>query len=117
MATWDDFLTAADADARAAFERIHRVAKEVVPDAVDGTSYGMPALLHRGKGLLGFRVAKGHLSIFPFSAGPVEALSDQVAGMDVSKGTVRFTADKPPSDDLVRQIVQLRVREIEARTR
>ena len=96
----------------------HPAVKEAILQAAqDGTSYGAPALLLRGKGLLGFRVSKAHLSIFPFSAGPVEALADRLAGMDVSKGTIRFTADSPPPDDIVRDVVRLRVQEIEARTR
>src|SRR5690606_38967283 len=45
------------------------------------------------KALLGFRVAKHHDSIFPFSAEVVAAVADDLDGFSVSKDTIRFTAD------------------------
>ena len=34
----------------------------LVPEAEDGTSYGVPAFIYAGRPLLGFRAAKKHLS-------------------------------------------------------
>ena len=115
MGAVDDFLGTLDPDARAAFERILRVAMEVAPSAEQGKSYGLAALRLEGRPLLGFRVAKQHLSVVPFSATAVDAVRDRLEGFDLSKGTVRFTADKPLPDDAVRELVQARIAEIERR--
>jgi uncharacterized protein YdhG (YjbR/CyaY superfamily) len=72
----------------------------------------MAALRYRQKPLLGFRAGKQHLSIFPFSSDVVDAVSERLTDHELSKGTVRFTAAEPLPDEVVRNIVRLRVDEI-----
>ena len=115
MGAVDDFLGTLDPDARAAYERILRVADEEVPGAEQGTSYGVPALKLDGCPLLGFRVAKTHLSVFPFSSTAVDTVRDRLEGFDLSKGTIRFSAEEPLPDDAVRALVRGRIAEIERR--
>jgi uncharacterized protein YdhG (YjbR/CyaY superfamily) len=108
----DEYLDSLDPATGAAFGRLKDLAVHLVPEAEQGTSYGMAALRYRGKPLLGFRAAKDHLSIYPFSSEVVEAVRDRLAGFEVSKGTVRFTAATPLPDDIVRDIVRRRAAEI-----
>jgi uncharacterized protein YdhG (YjbR/CyaY superfamily) len=108
----DDFLEELDAAPREAFGHIVELATAVVPSAEQGTSYGLPALTYRGRPLLGFRVARRHLSIFPFSAAVVDGVRERLPGFDLSKGTIRFTADEPLPDEVVREIVRLRAAEL-----
>jgi uncharacterized protein YdhG (YjbR/CyaY superfamily) len=112
VAVVDEYLEGLDEPTRVAFERLRDVALEVVPDAEQGKSYGMAALRHRGKPLLGFLAAKQHLSVFPFSTEVVDAVRDRLDGFDLSKGTIRFTVDNPLPDDVARDIVRLRAEEI-----
>jgi uncharacterized protein YdhG (YjbR/CyaY superfamily) len=112
MPAVDDYLASLDAPARAAFERILGVAMAAAPGAEQGTSYGMAALIHQRKPLLGFRAAQRHLSVFPFSPAVVEAVRDRLSGYGLSKGTIRFTTGTPLPDDVVRDIVRHRVAEI-----
>lgn len=108
----DEYIAGLDEPVRFAFERLRDVALEVVPDAEQGKSYGMAALRHRGKPLLGFLAARQHLSVFPFSPEVVDAVRDRLTGFDLSKGTIRFTVDHPLPDDVARDIVRLRAQEI-----
>jgi uncharacterized protein YdhG (YjbR/CyaY superfamily) len=112
MADVEDYLATLGADDRAVFARVVAVARELAPDAEEGTSYGMAALRWQGKPLLGLRAAAKHLSVFPFSPQAVEAASGLLAGHALSKGTVRFTAAKPLSDEAVRELVRFRMGEI-----
>lgn len=112
MPAVDDYLATLDEPEHRAFERVRDVALEVVPDADQGKSYGMAALRHRGKPLLGFLAAKQHLSVFPFSPEVVDAVRERLDGFELSKGTIRFTVDNPLPDDVVRDIVRLRAKEI-----
>lgn len=112
MTPVDDYLAGLDDPERVAFGRVLAAALEVVPDAEQGKSYGMAALRHRGKPLLGFLATKKHLSVFPFSPEVVDAVRDRLAGYDLSKGTIRFTVDTAIPDDVVRDVVRLRVQEI-----
>jgi uncharacterized protein YdhG (YjbR/CyaY superfamily) len=113
----DDYFGELDAPARAVFERIRTLAMDVVPEAEDGTSYGMAALRYKRKPLLGFRAAKDHLSVFPFSPRIVDAVRDRLAGFELSKGTIRFTVARQLPDDVVRDVVRLRMDEIAGTTR
>ncbi|WP_394554472.1 iron chaperone [Agromyces sp. MMS24-JH15] len=103
---------------RAAIERIHARALELVPDAVEGTGYGMPALVYRGRPLVSVRVAKAHIGYYPFSPAVVDAVHEDLdaGGFDWSKGTVRFSAGHPLPDDLVDRLILLRRDEIAAAT-
>ena len=113
MGAVDEYFASLDTSARTAFEHIRQVATEVAPAAEQGTSYGMATLTHENRPLLAFRVAKHHLSIFPFGAAPIDAVRDRLGDFDLSKGTIRFTAAKPPPDDVIRDLVRLRIAEIE----
>jgi uncharacterized protein YdhG (YjbR/CyaY superfamily) len=117
VTTVDDYLGGLDEDSRAAFERVRAVATEVVPEVGQGRSYGMAVLTYRGKPLLGFAAAAQHLSVFPFSPAAVDRARDRVPAARVSKGTLRFTADAPLPDDVVRDVVAWRRDEIEGSAR
>lgn len=108
----DDYFDGLDAPTRATFEHVRSLVMDQVPEAEQGTSYGMAALKYRHKPLLGFLAAKQHLSIFPFSSRIVDAVRDRLTGFELSKGTIRFTAARPIPDEVVRDIVRLRVEEI-----
>jgi uncharacterized protein YdhG (YjbR/CyaY superfamily) len=112
MSAVDDYFDGLEASSRAAFEHIRNLATEVVPDLEEGTSYGMATLKYRQKPLLAFRAAERHLSIFPFSSQVVDAVRDRLTGFELSKGTIRFTVATPPPDDVVRDIIRLRMAEI-----
>lgn len=109
----DDYLAGLEPPVAAAFRAVVTVATELAPDAEQGTSYGMAALRHKGKPLLGFRLAAKHLAVFPFSPQAVEAAAAELDGFDVSKGTVRFTVDRPLPASAVRALVRARIAEIE----
>jgi uncharacterized protein YdhG (YjbR/CyaY superfamily) len=111
MAAVDDYFKSLDAPTRAAFEHVRDLVMTEVPDAEQGTSYGMAALRYRGKPLLGFRAARDHLSIFPFSPQAVDAVREDLTAFDISKGTIRFSAAYPLPDDVVRRLVRSRVAE------
>ena len=62
--------------------------------------------------MLGFRAAKKHLSLFPFSPAAVEAVADRLEGFDLSKGTIRFAPAQPVPDDVLLALIEARQREI-----
>jgi len=109
----DDFLDTRDPEVRAAFARIVEAAQASVPQAVQGLTYAMPALLYRNKGLVAFNEGKSFLSVYPCSGWVVEQVADQLPNHSLSKGTIRFTVDNPIPDDVLTSIIRLRRKEIE----
>jgi uncharacterized protein YdhG (YjbR/CyaY superfamily) len=110
---FEEFLAgASDADRPVLQAVVDRVAA-VAPTATEGRSYGLPAFRYKDKPLVGLAIAKKHLSLFPFSATVVAALQPQLSDFDVSKGTIRFTAEHPIPDDLLTAIATARMQEID----
>jgi uncharacterized protein YdhG (YjbR/CyaY superfamily) len=115
MSAMDEYLDGLSPEQKASLTRVREVVERVVPDAEEGVSYGMPAYMYDGRPLLGFRAAKRHLSVFPFSPAAVEAVKHRLEGFDLSKGTIRFTPDRPVPDDVIADLVRARKEEIAAR--
>jgi uncharacterized protein YdhG (YjbR/CyaY superfamily) len=111
----DEYLNGLPPEQKAALGRVRAVVGELEPEAEEGESYGMPAFLYAGRPLLGFRAAKKHLSVFPFSPAAVEAVADRLEGFDLSKGTIRFSPDRPLPEDVLADLVRARKEEIAAR--
>ncbi|MET1063992.1 MAG: DUF1801 domain-containing protein [Arthrobacter sp.] len=112
MGSVDDALAAMPEPARGALQRVIGIARQGAPDAVDGVSYGMPALKVHDKPLIGVTASAKHLSVFPFSAEVVAAVAPRLEGFSLAKGTIRFTPDRPLPADVVAEIVRLRLLEI-----
>lgn len=108
------FLAELQGPARQIIARGYDIARAVVPGCTEGISYGLPALKLAGKPLVAFTVSTKHCSLFPFSAAVVAAVAAELGEFSLSKGTIRFTPDKPVPDELIERIVRLRAAEIAA---
>ncbi len=98
---------------RQVLEHLADLVRDLVPDAVEGMSYAMPAFLYRGKGLLAAMDTRKHLAIYPYSGSVLPELADRLAGFDWAPGTLRFQPDAPPDDELVIDIVERRRAQID----
>lgn len=114
MGTVSDYLATVDEARRPALARVVDRAHELVPDLQEGTSYGMPVLLYRGKGLLSAMATAKHLAIYPHSGGPVRVVAPLLDGFSLSTGTVRFTVAQPIPDDALDLLILTRRDEIDA---
>jgi uncharacterized protein YdhG (YjbR/CyaY superfamily) len=108
----DDYLGGLDVSTRAAFEHIRNLVMDLVPEAEQGTSYGMATLKYQQKPLLAFLATTHHLSIFPFSPQVVDSVRERLTAFELSKGTIRFTVAVPLPDEVLRDIVSQRMEEI-----
>jgi uncharacterized protein YdhG (YjbR/CyaY superfamily) len=104
MTVIDDYFAKVEPPQRKELERIRRIVKDVVPEAVEVISYGMPGFKYKGRYLVSFAAFKGHMSLFPGSA-PVESFKKELSGYKLSKGTIQFTLDKPLPDDIIKAII------------
>jgi uncharacterized protein YdhG (YjbR/CyaY superfamily) len=117
MGEVSDYIAALEGTERDVIERIRARAVALVPEAVEGVSYGMPALRYRDSPLLSVMAAKQHIGLYPYSPPVVSAVSAELGDYSWSKGTIRFTPEHPLPDSLVDRIVLLRRDEIDAAKR
>jgi uncharacterized protein YdhG (YjbR/CyaY superfamily) len=110
----DSFLATQPAEVRTALERLRQVIAAAAPDAVESINYGVPAFKYRGHPLVSFGAGKNHCALYVQSPAVMDTHRDALAGLDTSKGTIRFTPDDPLPDDLVIKLVRARIAETDA---
>ena len=108
----DAYLAALPDEQRTALEEVRRIIKGAAPEAAEAISYGIPGYKHKGKPLIHFGAAKNHCAIY--GAAVAESDKEQLKGYDISKGTIRFSPDKPLPTALVERLVRARMQEIDA---
>jgi uncharacterized protein YdhG (YjbR/CyaY superfamily) len=107
--THDEYLSALSPEKRAALEKLRKAIRSAIPKAEECISYGIPAFRLQGKFLIAYAAAANHCAFYPGST--VQALKRELKDYDISKGTIRFSTEKPLPDSLVRKLVRLRVAE------
>ena len=85
---------------------------EIVPEAEQCISYGIPAFRLNGKVVASFAAFKNHLSYFPHSGSVLPELTDDLVGYTTSKGTLQFAVDKPLPKALVKKLIAVRRRQL-----
>ena len=108
--TIDEYLAALSDDKRAALERLRRTIRAAAPKAEECISYQIPAYRQNGM-LVGFGATAKHCAFYLMSSSTVAAHKDELEDYDTSKGTIRFQADNPLPDALVRKLVKARIAE------
>jgi uncharacterized protein YdhG (YjbR/CyaY superfamily) len=108
----DRYLAELDEPKRSTLEALRTSVLEVVPEAEQGISYGMPAFKVGGKTVAGFAAFKNHLSYLPHSGSVLSSLGDEVAAYETSKGALWFPVDKPLPKRLVKKLLAARMREL-----
>jgi uncharacterized protein YdhG (YjbR/CyaY superfamily) len=108
------FLDALPPPQRRALEHLRQTIIAAAPEAEEYVGYGVPAFRQNGA-LVSFGAAKHHCALYVQSPAVMEALAGNLEELDTSKGTVRFTPDKPLPDELVTRLVQARLAENAAR--
>jgi uncharacterized protein YdhG (YjbR/CyaY superfamily) len=111
MTVVTDYLASLPQPAKGVVEHMYAVARELAPDATEELSYAMPAFKYRGKGLVAVMVNKDFLSLYPFGA--VAKLGLDLSAYECTTGSIHFSIDHPVPDDLLRQIIAARMRQLE----
>jgi len=112
-ATVDGYLATMPAGTRAKLESIRRTIRETAPEATEKIAYGIPTFVYHGN-LVHFAGYANHIGFYP-GASAVRRFSDELQAYETSKGTIRFPVAEDVPLDLVRSIVEFRVRENQAR--
>jgi uncharacterized protein YdhG (YjbR/CyaY superfamily) len=105
----EDYLARVPPIQRRALEQLRRTIKSVVPDAVEVISYQIPTFKLNRRMLVSYAAFNEHCSFFP-GAGPVDVHEDELKSFATSKGTVRFTPEKPLPAALVKKLVKTRIK-------
>jgi uncharacterized protein YdhG (YjbR/CyaY superfamily) len=113
IANVDEYLAQVPEPARTTLAKIRAAIRSVVPEgATEGISYGMPMFKYHGI-VCGFAAFTDHCSLFP-TAAVIDTFRDELSNFKLSKGTIRFAVNKPPSIALIKKMVKARIAKIES---
>lgn len=111
----DAYLASCPPAVRPLLEQLRQLIRKAAPQAVECIKYQMPTYVQHGN-LLSFGLYKTHIGLYPIPAGDA-AFQVAVAPYRAAKSTLRFPLTKPLPLALIRQIVQFRVAENQAKAR
>jgi uncharacterized protein YdhG (YjbR/CyaY superfamily) len=104
----DEYIAGFPDDIREILEKIRLTVKKAAPDAEEAIKYGMPTFVLNGN-LVHFAAFKKHIGFYPTPQG-IEEFQEELSAYESGKGSAQFPLDKPIPYDLIRRIVELRVR-------
>lgn len=111
----DAYLARQPDNARAVLDQVRAAIRSALPEAEECISYGIPAFRCKAGVVIFYAGWKRHFSLYPSSEAVLTGCGDALAGLVISKGTIRFPLDAPVPTALIGKIAALRGAEVEAR--
>ncbi len=109
VSTVDDYIAGFPAEVQKRLQTVRALVREIAPNATEVISYGMPTFKEGGT-LVHFAAFKKHIGLYGAS-GAAEAFKDEIGTNKTTKGSIQFPSDRPLPVELIRKIVEFRVRE------
>ncbi|MDR0516294.1 MAG: DUF1801 domain-containing protein [Fibromonadaceae bacterium] len=109
MKTIDEYIKAFEPKIQKTLNEIRSYIKTIAPEATEKISYGMPTFYLNGN-LVHFAAFKEHYGFFPSPSG-IDAFEKELAPYRTGKGTLRFPLDKPIPWNIIKKVVQFRIKE------
>lgn len=84
---------------------------EIVPDAQELVSYGMPAFKVDGTIVAGLLSNKKHVGYYPFSGSVLHLFEKELATFKTTKSALHIPIDKPLSKTLLNKLIKARIKQ------
>ena len=109
-ASVDEYIAGFPDDVRKILEDIRRTIRKVEPGFQEAIRYGIPTFQWNGKNVIHFAGYKNHVGVYP-APRESEEFREELSAYKGGRGTVQFPLSEPIPHDLIRRIVEFRVRE------
>jgi len=101
----DDYISNFPKETQIILEKIRSTIIEVLPEAEERISYGIPTYTMPVGNIVHFGGYPKHIGVYPGS-GAITNFADQLKDYETSKGTIRFPLDEPIPYDLIEKITR-----------
>jgi uncharacterized protein YdhG (YjbR/CyaY superfamily) len=109
--TIDEYLSRLKPEQRAVLEQLRQTIHAAAPGAEEYIGYGLAGFKFNGRPLVYFGAWEKHCALYAASPRTQKQFQKELKGFDVSKGTIKFTPEKPLPMTLVKKLVKARVAE------
>ena len=82
---------------------------EIVPDAQEVVSYGMPAFKYQGNVVAGILNNRNYVGYYPFSGSVLSVLKKELRNYTQTKSALHVPLDKGISKSLIKKLIQVRI--------
>ena len=106
-----EYVAGFSGEIRQRLETICKIIEDLAPAAEGKISYNMPAYFYPGR-LVYFCAFKNHIGLYPASMAVFAAFKEELRPYKQSgRGTIQFQHGEPLPADLIRAIVEFRLKE------
>ena len=102
--TVDEYIASQDEAVQPKLREIRAILQAALPDAQECISWSMPTY-RKGRNIIHFAASKKHLGLYP-GGEATTVFSEELEGIDVSKGTIRLPYDKELPAELITKIAK-----------
>jgi uncharacterized protein YdhG (YjbR/CyaY superfamily) len=109
--TVDEYLALTSPAERVVLEKLRKTIHAAAPGAVEYIGYGLAGFKFNGRPLVYFGAWENHCALYAASPAIQKQFQKELKGFEQSKGTIRFTPEKPLPVALVKALVKARIAE------
>ncbi|MGZ6267953.1 MAG: iron chaperone [Candidatus Limnocylindrales bacterium] len=110
VSTIDEYIAEFPAGTQKLLAEVRALIKAAATGATECISYAIPTFDLNGRHLVHFAGYARHIGFYPIPTG-MEAFKEELKPYKQGKGSVQFPLEQPLPKDLIRRIVEFRVRE------
>jgi uncharacterized protein YdhG (YjbR/CyaY superfamily) len=107
--TIDEYIAEFPPETRKVLEEVRALIAATAPGATETISYAIPTFDLNGGHLVHFAGYAKHIGFYPTGSG-IEAFKEELKPYKHAKGSVQFPLGQPLPTDLIRRIVEFRVK-------
>ncbi len=112
MDNWSKYLDSLTSQQKDIIQKVLEIAIRISPDSTAEMPYGVPGLKLNGKPLIAVAAHKEHYGVYPFSPTVIKEARELIGDRETAEGTIRFKYGDIPSEELIKRLIDLRIKEI-----
>ena len=109
LQTIDEYIATFPQNVQDILEELRHTIRDSAPKAEETISYQMPTFKLNGN-LVHFAAYKNHIGFYP-TPSAIKEFEKELSQYELIKGTVKFPINQPIQFDLIKRIVEFRVKE------
>jgi len=95
---------------------MRKIILELVPEAEEVVSYGMPAFRYKGKVVAGLMAARNHVGYYPFSGSVLHLFDEELKKYSKTKSALHVPVDSPLSKAIIKNFLMREYLNADSRT-
>jgi uncharacterized protein YdhG (YjbR/CyaY superfamily) len=107
--TIDEYLARVKPEQRAALEKLRKTIHAAAPGTTEYIGYGLAGFKFNGRPLVYFGAWEKHCALYAADPTVQKKFQQELKSFECSKGTIKFTPEKPLPVALVKALVKARI--------